>query len=129
MPSAGSGEILGTTKVPNGHGNSRPPPSCCRSTFCGSLFGVAWHELQPPILNMVLPLSAFGVYCGSANADTVAGIVTIQNTEKPMIAPAMTTAAALRSVKCFFMAARPSRLRFRNTHRLHGIDHQLSLQK
>ena len=35
------------------------------------------------MLNMVLPLSAFGVYCGSADAGTVAGIVTIQNTAKP----------------------------------------------
>jgi hypothetical protein len=54
---------------------------------------------------MVLPLSRFGVYCGSADAGTVAGIVTTQNTAKPITAATTTTAASLRSVRCLLISA------------------------
>src|SRR5580700_7017159 len=57
------------------------------------------------MLNMVLPLSRFGVYGGNADADTGAGNVTIQNTAKPSAAPSTTTIARLRSVKCLFISA------------------------
>ena len=70
MPSVGSGEMLGTTKSPNGVASTRPPPSFSRSS--PSALSAAWQEAQPPAQNQVSPRaaspagSAASSACGSA---------------------------------------------------------------
>src|SRR5438034_3600498 len=86
MPSFGSGEILGTLKVPNGDRIGRPPPSFKRSGW----FGTAWQEEHPPALNVVRPLARSGVRGGSAFDATTAGIVSHQKIPEPAM-PAKTT--------------------------------------
>src|SRR5882757_6640996 len=86
MPSFGSGEMLGTLKVPNGDGIGKPPPSFKRSGW----FGTAWHEEHPPALNVVRPLARLGVCGGSAPDATTAGIVSHQKIAKQVM-PAKTT--------------------------------------
>src|SRR5208282_5716411 len=65
--------------MPNGDCRASPPPSRVRSTFSASLFGVGWQDAQPPMLNMVLPLSISGVCGGKAEAGTVVGIVSTRS--------------------------------------------------
>src|SRR4051794_8018046 len=86
MPSFGSGEMLGTLKVPNGEGIGKPPPSFKRSGW----FGTAWQEEHPPALNVVRPLARLGVCGGSAFDAMTAGIVSHQKIPKPAT-PAKTT--------------------------------------
>ena len=74
MPSAGSGEMFGTWKVPNGEGIANPPPSLVRS----GCPGVAWHDEQPPALKTVWPLARSGDRAGSASAAMVVGSVSAQ---------------------------------------------------
>src|SRR5208282_4711157 len=76
--------------MPNGDCRASPPPSRVRSTFSASLFGVAWQDAQPPMLNIVLPLSISRVCGGKAEAGTVAGMVSTQSS-----AQTRATAAAM----------------------------------
>src|SRR5208282_4029588 len=76
--------------VPNGDCSASPPPSRVRSTFSASLFGVAWQDAQPPMLNIVRPLSIPGACGGNAEAGTVAGMVSTQSS-----AQTRATAAAM----------------------------------
>jgi hypothetical protein len=77
--------------------NASPPPRRVRSLMPASLFAVAWQDAQPPTLNIALPFSSSGAYVGSSDAGTVAGIVTIQNTRIPNMAPAMAMTASFNT--------------------------------
>ena len=61
----------------------RLPRVLARGRTRGLTPGVAWHDAQPPALNTTAPLATSGVYGGSAAAETVAGIVSHQNTARP----------------------------------------------
>src|SRR6516162_9990655 len=84
--------------MPNGDFKAKPPPSRLRSTFSGFLFGTAWHDEQPPMLNMASPLARSGVWVDSAVAGTTLGSVKIQSAAAEKIAQAAITNIDVRSL-------------------------------
>src|SRR4029079_3662751 len=97
-PSLASDEILGTWNVPKAVGSARPPPRRVAS----SCFGVAWHDEQPPIRNIVRPFSRFGVCVGgtkTALGDIASGGVRYQKAGTPMTSAAMASTSSLRSIR------------------------------
>jgi hypothetical protein len=59
---------------------------------------MAWHDEQPPILNMASPLARFGVCARNAVAGTTVGSVKIQIAAAPKIAQAAVTNINVRSL-------------------------------
>src|ERR1043165_7238473 len=79
MPSAGSGEMLGTWIVPNGEGIASPPPSLVRS----GCRGTAWQDEHPAALDTTRPFAGAGCQAGNAVAVMTEGMVNHQNKACP----------------------------------------------